>query len=148
MPLSRSKTSQDLPRRTVAGSVSGLATVLPYAMVFVLLVAACSLTVSVINGVLERRRPFAALRASGMRLGQLRGVVMLEIGLPLTLSVLGGAGLALLNMSVALPPGQWSWPGAGFFAGLGAAALAAFAVSLIALPFMDIATRHDTVRFE
>jgi hypothetical protein len=26
--------------------------------------------------------------------------------------------------------------------------LAAFAVSLIALPLMDIATRHDAVRFE
>jgi len=36
----------------------------PYAMVFVLLVAACSLTISVINGVLERRRPFAHHRQS------------------------------------------------------------------------------------
>ncbi|MEV4512818.1 FtsX-like permease family protein [Dactylosporangium sp. NPDC049525] len=148
VPLSRSKTSQDLPRRNAAGSVTGLANVLPYAMVFVLLVAACSLTVSVINGVLERRRPFAVLRASGMRLGQLRGVVMLEIGLPLALSVLGGVGLAMLGTSVSIPSGQWNWPDAGFFAGLGAATLAAFAVSLIALPFMDIATRHDTVRFE
>ncbi|GAB3827069.1 ABC transporter permease [Dactylosporangium cerinum] len=148
VPLSRSKTSQDLPRSGAAGSVGGLAAVLPYAMVFVLLVAACSLTVSVINGVLERRRPFAVLRASGMRLGQLRAVVVLEIGLPLALSVLGGVGLALLATAVALPPGQWNWPDPGFFAGLGVAALAAFAVSLIALPFMDIATRHDTVRFE
>jgi hypothetical protein len=148
VPLSRSKTSQDLPRRSAAGSVGGLATVVPYAMVFVLLVAACSLTVSVINGVLERRRPFAVLRASGMRLGQLRGVVMLEIGLPLALSVLGGVGLALVGTLAALPPGEWNLPGTGFFAGLGAGALAAFAVSLVALPFMDLATRHDTVRFE
>ena len=148
VPFSRSKTGQDLPRGGGLGSVTGLEAMLPYAMVFVVLVAACSLTVSVINGVLERRRPFAALRASGMRLGQLRGVVMLEIGVPLALGVLGGAGLGLLNMWVSVPREQWVVPGGGFFAGLGAAALAAFAVSLIALPFMDAATRHDTVRFE
>jgi hypothetical protein len=33
-------------------------------------------------------------------------------------------------------------------AGLGIGALAAFAVSCLALPFMDAATRHDSVRFE
>lgn len=148
VPLSRSKTSQDLPRRGMDGSVTGLATVLPYAMVFVLLVAACSLTVSVVNGVLERRRPFAVLRASGMGLGRLRGVVILEIGLPLAISVLCGVGLAWVNMAVSVPREQWVWPGGDFTAGLGAATLAAFAVSLIALPFMDAATRHDTVRFE
>ncbi len=148
VPLSRSKTAQDLPRRSAAASVTGLATVLPYAMVFVLLVAACSLTVSVINGVLERRRPFAALRASGMGLTRLRGVVILEIGLPLALSVVGGVGLALLLMLVSVPREEWVWPGGDFVAGLGAAVVAAFAVSLIALPFMNAATKHDTVRFE
>ena len=33
-------------------------------------------------------------------------------------------------------------------AGLLAPALVAFAVSLIALPFMSVATRHDGIRFE
>jgi len=148
VPLSRSKISDDLPGRTLFGSVTGLETMLPYVMVFVLLVAACSLTVSVINGVLERRRPFALLRASGLRLGELRGIVMLEIGIPLALSALGGVGLAMLNMYATVPRGEWVLPSGTFFAGLGAGALAAFAVSLIALPFMNIATRHESVRFE
>jgi hypothetical protein len=39
-------------------------------------------------------------------------------------------------------------PSAGYLAGLGGGVLAAFAVSLIALPFMDAATRLDTVRYE
>jgi hypothetical protein len=45
---------------------------------FVLVVAACSLTVGMVAGVIERRRPFALLRASGFRLGELRQVVFLE----------------------------------------------------------------------
>jgi hypothetical protein len=37
---------------------------------------------------------------------------------------------------------------AEFLIGLGAGVPAAFAVTLIALPFLDAATRHDTVRLE
>jgi FtsX-like permease family len=147
VPISRSKTSDDLPGQT-SPSVTGAETVLPYAMAFVLLVAACSLTVSVINGVLERRRPFALLRASGVRLGELRRIVMLETGVPLLLTVLFGVGLAMLTTYAAAPPSTWMWPSAGFLSGLGIGAVAAFAVSLIALPFMDVATRYDSVRFE
>lgn len=77
VPLSRSKTSDDLAVGPML-DVTALATVLPYAMVFVLIFTACSLTVSVIAGVLERRRPFAVLRASGVRLGELRRIVLLE----------------------------------------------------------------------
>jgi hypothetical protein len=148
VPFSRSKVSQDLPDRGLAPSVTGLETVLPYVMVFVLLVAACSLTIAVINGLLERRRPFALLRASGVRLGELRGIVMLEIGIPLAFSTVAAVGLAMLEMVVAFPRNEWVLPSGSFLAGLGVGALAAFVVSLIALPFMNIATRHDSVRFE
>jgi hypothetical protein len=145
IPISRSKVAKDIDRGV---SVAALETVLPYAMVFVLLVAACSLTISVINGVLERRRPFALLRASGMRLGELRTIVMIETGVPLALSLLGGVGLALLTNYAAAPPHQWLLPSGSFVVGLAIGALVAFAVSLIALPFMSVATRHDGIRFE
>jgi ABC-type antimicrobial peptide transport system permease subunit len=111
-------------------------------------VTACSLTVSVITGVLERRRPFALLRASGVRLGELRRIVLLETGVSLAATVLGAVGVALLFMFVQVPASQWVWPSGGLLAGLGIGALAAFAVSCLALPFMDAATRHDSVRFE
>lgn len=146
VPGSRSKTSHDLARTDV--DVTGVSAILAVAMVFVLLVTACSLTVSVITGVLERRRPFALLRASGVRLGELRRIVLLETGVPLAATVLGAVGVALLFMFVQVPAGEWQWPSGGFLAGLGIGALAAFAVSCLALPFMDAATRHDSVRFE
>ena len=36
----------------------------------------------------------------------------------------------------------------GYVAGLGLGAIAGFAVSCLAVPFMNAATRHDSVRFE
>lgn len=147
VPLSRSKTSDDLTTGPPL-DLSAAGDVLPYGMVFILVFTACSLTVSVITGVLERRRPFALLRASGVRLGELRRVVLLETGAPLAVTVLFGVGLATVQSLATIPPKDWFLPSAGFFAGLGAGVLAAFAVSLIALPFMETATRLDTVRFE
>ncbi|GIH02318.1 hypothetical protein Rhe02_03850 [Rhizocola hellebori] len=147
IPASRSKTDDDLPARE-AVDTSGLDAALPPVMVFVLLVAACSLTVSAINGLTERRRPFALLRASGVRLGELRRIVLLETGVPLAATVLGGVGVAMVAAYVSVSPSEWVWPTGGFLAGLGVGVLAAFAVSLIALPLMDIATRHDSIRFE
>ncbi|BCB83247.1 FtsX-like permease family protein [Phytohabitans suffuscus] len=147
VPLSRSRTSDDLAVGPLL-DVTALAGVLPYAMVFVLVLTACSLTVSVITGVLERRRAFAALRASGVSLGQLRRVVLLETGAPLAITVLFGVGLATLQSLATIRPDDWILPGVEFVAGLGGGVLAAFTVSLIALPFMNAATRLDTVRYE
>jgi ABC-type antimicrobial peptide transport system permease subunit len=117
-------------------------------MVFVLLFTACSLTVSVIAGVLERRRPFALLRASGVRIGELRRIVLLETAAPLAITVLFGAGLATVQSLAATSPEYWVLPSTEYLAGLGLGVLVAFAVSLVALPFLDTATRFDAVRFE
>ncbi|NUT36903.1 MAG: hypothetical protein HOV79_27930 [Hamadaea sp.] len=144
-PLSRSKTSDDL---AVAPPLSGVDTFMPLAMVFILIVSACTLTVSVINSVMERRRPFALLRASGVRLGELRRIVLLETGVPMAATVLLGVGVAMLMTYALAPPDTWVLPSGAFFVGLGLGAVAAFLVSLIALPFMDLATRHDNIRFE
>ncbi|GFJ93934.1 hypothetical protein Prum_075760 [Phytohabitans rumicis] len=147
VPLSRNKTSEDLTAEPLL-DLTLFASVLPYATVFILLFTACSLTVSVIAGILERRRPFALLRASGVRIGELRRIVLLETGAPLALTVLFGVGLATVQSLATIPPKDWILPSGEFFAGLGVGVLAAFAVSLTALPFMDTATRLDTVRFE
>jgi hypothetical protein len=147
VPSSRSRVSDDLAAGPPV-DVHAFAAVLPYAMVFVLVFAACSLTVSVIAGVLERRRPFALLRASGVRLGELRRIVLLETGAPLALAVLFGAGLAAVEVLAPNRPADWVLPSGEFFAGLGLGALAAFVVSLAALPFLEVATRLDTARFE
>lgn len=57
---------------------------------FVLLGAACSLTVGMLAGVIERRRPFALLRASG--LGELRQVVFLETAVAMLVTAAWGWG--------------------------------------------------------
>ena len=146
VPSARTETADELAARTMEFTwVDG---VLPPAMAFVLLVAACSLTVATVSGLMERRRPFALLRASGVRLGELRRIMLLETGLPLVITTLGGIGIAILVTYMITPGEEWGLPGARFFAGLGLAVAAALAVSSLALPLMDAATRHDSARFE
>jgi hypothetical protein len=147
VPSARTVTGGDLAARTT-GQLAWVDGVLPPAMAFVLLVAACSLTVATVSGLMERRRPFALLRASGVRLGELRRIVLLETGVPLVLTALGGVGTAMLVMYVSAPREEWVLPDVTFFAGLGIGVLAALAVCSLALPLMDVATRHGSARFE
>jgi hypothetical protein len=116
----------------------------------VLLVAACSLTVGMLAGVIERRRPFALLRASGLRLGELRQVVLLETAAAMlvTAAVGVGLGMAASHAFALFNDMAWRWPDAGVYAMAGAGVLAALILSTMALPLLDVATRHDAVRFE
>jgi hypothetical protein len=101
-----------------------------------------------VAGLMERRRrPFALLRASGAGLGELRWLALLETAVPLALTVLGGIGTTLL-VGFLVAPNEFALPGPGFFVGLAAAVLTALAVCMITWPMMDVATRHDQVRFE
>jgi hypothetical protein len=147
VPSARTETDDELAARTTM-EFAWVDGVLPPAMAFVLLVAACSLTVATVSGLMERRRPFALLRASGVRLGELRRIVLLETGLPLVITALGGMGTSMLVTYMITPGEQWGLPDARFFAGAGLALVAALAVSSLALPLMDAATRHDSARFE
>ncbi|MGH9231036.1 MAG: FtsX-like permease family protein [Acidimicrobiales bacterium] len=117
---------------------------------FVLVVAACSLTVGMVAGVIERRRPFALLRASGLRLGELRQVVFLETAAAMLVTAAVGVGLGLASSYALALYGDIAWlgPDAGVFATVGVGVLAALVLSTIALPLLDSATRHDTVRYE
>jgi hypothetical protein len=117
---------------------------------FVLLVAACSLTVGMLAGVIERRRPFGLLRASGLRLGELRQVVFLETAAAMLVTAAVGVGLGMAtSYAVALFGDMvWRWPDVGVFAMVGIGVLAALVLSAMALPLLDAATRHDAVRYE
>jgi hypothetical protein len=117
---------------------------------FVLLVAACSLTVGMLAGVIERRRPFALLRASGLRLGELRQIVFLETAAAMLVTAAVGVGLGLAtSYALALFSDMvWTWPDGGVFAMVGIGVLAALILSAMALPLLDAATRYDAVRFE
>jgi ABC-type antimicrobial peptide transport system permease subunit len=64
---------------------------------FVLIVAACGLTVGMLAGVIERRRPFALLRASGLRLLELRQVVLLETAAAMFVTAAVSVGLGMAS---------------------------------------------------
>ena len=117
---------------------------------FVLVVAACSLTVGMVAGIIERRRPFALLRASGLRLAELRQVVFLETtgAMLITAAVGVGFGLAASYASARFGDTEWVGPDAGVFALVGIGVLAALILSTMALPLLDASTRHNAVRYE
>jgi hypothetical protein len=118
---------------------------------FMVVVAACSLALGTIAGVLERRRPFALLRASGLRRRELYQVVLLETGVAMLVTSAVAIGLGLVSSYAAslLDEGMvWQWPPASVFSAVGAGVLAALALSAMALPLLDAATRQETVRYE
>jgi FtsX-like permease family len=120
------------------------------ASLLVLLMAAVGLTAGMIGGLIERRRPFALLRASGMRVGELRRVVFLETAATVVVtSIVGVAlGLALAYANSTQDDGAWEWPGADVFGVVGGGVLATLVFSTLALPLLDATTRHDAVRYE
>jgi hypothetical protein len=128
------------------GRLGGIESGLWLMMAFVLLVAACSLTVALVAGLLERRRPFALLRASGVRLAELRHIALLETAVPLVLTVLGAMGVALLSAYLGDP--GFVFPDAPFFTSVALAVLAALGVCLLTLPLMNRATTIDQIRYE
>ena len=117
---------------------------------FMLLVGALALTAGMIAGLLERRRPFALLRASGVRIGELRRVVFLETAATMVFtSVLGvGIGLVLSYISMSRDGGDWTWPGLIVYAYVGSGILAVLLFSALALPLLGATTRHESVRYE
>jgi hypothetical protein len=117
---------------------------------FVLLVAACSLTAAMLAGVIERRRPFALLRASGLGLGELGQVVFLETAAAMLVTAAVGVGLGLATSYAFALFGDlvWTWPDVGVFVMVGIGVLAALILSAMALPLLDAATRYDAVRYE
>jgi hypothetical protein len=117
---------------------------------FVLFVAACSLTVGMLAGIIERRRPFALLRASGLRLGELRQVVFLETAAAMLVTAAVGVGLGMASSYTLTVFGNmtWTWPDAGVFSMVGIGVLAATLLSTLALPLLDAATRYDAIRYE
>jgi hypothetical protein len=118
------------------------------ALLFVVVVAACSLTVSVVTAHMDRRRAFAVLRASGVRLGELRRIALLETAAPLVFTMLGGVVTAVVVVYLTAPREEWRFPGMSLLFAVGVAAVVALAVSLVTWPMVKSATRHETIRFE
>ena len=117
---------------------------------FVVIVGAFGLSAGMVGGLIERRRPFALLRAGGVRLGELRRSVFLETAATMAAVSLVGAGVGmLLAYGASRQAGvDWRWPGPEVYGLIGGGVLAALAFSTIALPLLSLSTRQDAVRFE
>jgi hypothetical protein len=117
----------------------------------VLVIAGCSLAVAVAGGLVERKRPFALLRLSGMRLRDLRRIVLAEAGGPL--GVVAGAS-ALVGMVVAamvlavIGTRQWRPPSLGYWGALAGGLALAMAIVASTLPLLTRLTSLESARFE
>jgi hypothetical protein len=116
-----------------------------------LCIAGCSLAVSVVAGLNDRKRPFSLLRLAGVPLAALRRSMALETAVPL-LSVavvavgMGFAAAALFlhsQMGYALHP-----PGAGFWITVGVGLAASLAVVASTMPLLRRLTGPETARNE
>ena len=102
------------------------------------------------GSLLERRRPFALLRASGVRIGELRQVVILETAatMVITSAVSVGLGMLLAYATTRRAGLTWTWPDLEVYAYAGGAVLAALLLSTLALPLLNLTTRFDAIRYE
>lgn len=81
---------------------------------------------------------------------RLRRVIVLETTATMVFTSAVGVGVGLLGGYAAARQGDlvWSWPDLQVFAVAGSGVLAALGFSALALPLLDLATRHGAVRFE
>jgi ABC-type antimicrobial peptide transport system permease subunit len=118
-----------------------------------LLIAGCSLAVTVGGSVVERKRPFTLLRVSGAAASTLRRVVLLEALLPLfaasVVAAVVGVAVARPLVAALLPRyTHVAFPGPTYYLTLGAGLLVAFGVILLTLPLLGRVTQPEKVRFE
>jgi ABC-type antimicrobial peptide transport system permease subunit len=118
-----------------------------------LLVAACSLAVTVGGSVVDRKRPFTLLRLSGTPTSALRRVVLLEAMLPLLVASLVaaavGVGVAAPVIQTLLPSvAHAAHPGPIYYVTMAGGLAVALAVTLMTLPLIGRMTEPDSARFE
>ena len=123
------------------------------AVVLTVIVAGCSLAVSVGGSLVERRRPFTLLRVTGTSARTLYQVVFAEAMLPLVAAtvVAGGLGylVALLTVGKMAPAGTpVPSPGHAYYLTMGTGLIASLLVILASLPLLGRMTGPDKVRFE
>jgi len=136
-----------------AGVANTVQRLLYIAVVLTIIVAGCSLAVSVGGSMVERKRPFTLLRVTGTATSTLYRVVLTEAVLPLVAAtvVAGGLGylVAMLTVGKLAPAGTPApAPGQAYYLTMGTGLIAAILVILASLPLLGRITGPDKVRFE
>ena len=122
-------------------------------LVMVMAVAGAGLAVAVAGGLLDRRRPFALLRLSGVTLRELRAVLLLEAAAPLIAiavvsSVLGVAVCQMLLLVDVADGANVPLPDASLALLVGGSVAGALAIVSGALPLVGPVTDLEETRFE
>ena len=117
--------------------------------------AACSLLVTVVGSIVDRKRPFTLLRLSGTPGSTLYKVVLLESVLPLVTASLVAAATGIgvaIPLVKALPilryEANLALPGPTYYLAMGAGLIVALIVVCCALPLLDRTTQPNNARFE
>jgi hypothetical protein len=136
-----------------AGVANTVQRLLYIAVVLTLIVAGCSLAVTVGGSLVERKRPFTLLRLTGTATSTLYRVVLLEALFPLIAAtvVAGGTAylIAVLTVAKIAPPGTpVPSPGGTYYLTMGGGLVAAVLVILASLPMLGRITSAGSVRFE
>jgi hypothetical protein len=123
------------------------------AVALTLIVAGCSLAVSVGGSLVDRKRPFTLLRVSGTPVSVLSRVVLLEAAVPLVAATLVAAAIAYgtsLMAFLRLAPVGTAVPtlGRDYYVIMGVGLVIAFAVITLTLPLLRRMTAPSTIRFE
>jgi hypothetical protein len=116
-----------------------------------LAIAGCSLAVSVVSGLTERKRPFSLLRLSGAPMRVLRRVVALESAAPMITAAVIAIGTGFLAAQLFLKA-QMGYtlvaPGPGYYAIVVAGLAVCLAIIASTLPLLERITGPETARSE
>ena len=123
------------------------------AVALTLIVAGCSLAVTVGGGLVDRKRPFTLLRVSGTPVSVLSRVVLLEAAVPLVAATVLAAAIAYgtsVTAFLRLAPQGTAIPQLGhdYYTIMGIGLVAAFGVIAVTLPLLRRMTAPSTIRFE
>lgn len=112
-------------------------------------IAGCSLAVSVVSGLAERKRPFSLLRLTGVPLRMLRRVVALESAVPLLVVAAVAMGMGLLTAQLFLRA-QMEYtlrpPGYGYYLIVLVGLVASLGIIGSTLPLLERITGPETAR--
>ncbi|MFE2430221.1 FtsX-like permease family protein [Streptomyces sp. NPDC059373] len=116
-----------------------------------LCIAGCSLAVSVVAGLNDRKRPFSLLRLTGVQLGTLRRIIALETAVPLLVSAVVATTSGFLAAKLFLKSQQnYSLrpPGAEYYITVLAGLAVSLGVIALTLPLLKRITGPETARNE
>jgi hypothetical protein len=135
----------------IAQELAGFQRLADVVTVGALSIAGCSLAVSVLAGLTDRRRPFSLLRLAGVPLAALRRSLALETAVPLLSVALVAAGMGFVaaalflrsQLGYALSP-----PGPGYYVTVLAGLAVSLAVVASTLPLLGRVTGPEYARNE